>query len=91
MKRVYFTSWGSDHIEPAYAMHEEWQDSHAALARALARKNRLEVLTIRHEGTSNGRLVSVTTIGRANGTPVMQVWFRERDPIRRGRGGYPIS
>ena len=89
-KRIHFSTWGKgtrDLEMPAYAMADQYEiDTTASrVADAIARKNGLQVVTLRSDGTAldrKGRPESrhyQTTLGRpcrgGGWTPVAELWF----------------
>jgi len=51
--RIYFNAWGINDLRiPTYAVADPNESRAARVATAIARKNRLEVITVRSDGTA---------------------------------------
>lgn len=82
--RIYFSAWNLGNLKcPAYAMDNEYPESDCVGA-AIARKNGLQVITVRADGTALERGVPAArhyqaTLGRpckgGGWTPIKQIWF----------------
>ena len=80
--RIYFSAWGRGQWnEPSYAVN---RDPHGhfrgqAVARAIARKSGLDIVTLRPDGTTDEQPQYHLTLGRPLSTggwsPEAEIWF----------------